>query len=37
VLTLRLVFHLRLRLLDLALTVSDHSTLSRRDRAFAGR
>jgi len=48
VLTLRLVFHLALRqaeafsrsvlrLLELALTVLDHSTLSRRGRAFAGR
>ena len=48
VLTLRLVFHLALRqaeafsrsvlrLLGLALTVPDHSTLSRRGRAFAGR
>lgn len=48
VLTLRLVFHptLRqaeafsrslLRLLDLAMTVPDHSTLSRRGRTFAGR
>ena len=47
-LTLRLVFHLALRqaeafsrsvlrLLGLALTVPDHSTLSRRGRAFAGR
>ena len=46
--TLRLVFHLALRpaeafsrsvlrLLGLALSVSDHSTLSRRGRAFAGR
>ena len=48
VLTLRLVFHLALRqaeafnrsvlrVLDLALTVPDHSTLSRRSWAFAGR
>jgi len=48
VLTLRLVFHLALRqaeafsrsmlgLLGLALPVPDHSTLSRRGRAFAGR
>jgi hypothetical protein len=48
VLTLRLVFHLALRhaeafsrsvlrLLGLALSVPDHSTLSRRGRAFAGR
>ena len=47
VLTLRLVFHLPLRqaeafsrsvlrLLGLELTVPDHSTLSRRERAFAG-
>ena len=47
-LTLRLVFHLALRqaeaftssvlrLLGLALTVPDHTTLSRRGRAFAGR
>jgi len=48
VLTLRLVFHLALRqaeafrrstlrLLGLVLSVPDHSTLSRRGRAFAGR
>ena len=48
VLTLRLVFHLALRqaeafassilrLLGLDLSVPDHSTLSRRGRAFAGR
>ena len=48
VLTLRLVFHLALRqaegfarsmlqLLGMALAVPDHSTLSRRGRAFAGR
>ena len=48
VLTLRLVFHLALRqvegfarsvfrLLELDLSVPDHSTLSRRGRAFAGR
>jgi len=48
VLTLRLVFHLALRqaegfarsmfaLLGLDLTVPDHTTLSRRSRAFAGR
>jgi len=48
VLTLRLVFHLALRqaeafsrsvlrLLGLALFVPNHSTLSRRGRAFAGR
>lgn len=48
VLTLRLVFHLALRqaeaftssvlrLLGLVLPVPDHSTLSRRGRAFAGR
>ena len=48
VLTLRLVFHLALRqaealarsvlkLLGLELRVPDHSTLSRRGRAFAGR
>ena len=48
VLTLRLVFHLALRqaeqfagiilrLLGLDLSVPDHSTLSRRERAFAGR
>jgi len=48
VLTLRLVFHLALRqaeassrsvlrLLGLALSVSNHTTLSRRGRAFAGR
>ena len=48
VLTLRLVFHLALRqaeasrrsvlrLLGLALSVPDHTTLSRRGRAFAGR
>jgi len=48
VLTLRLAFHLALRqaeafsrgvlrLLELALSVPDHSTLSRRGRAFAGR
>jgi len=48
VLTLRLVFHLALRqaeafsrsvlrLLGLALPVPDHTTLSRRGRAFAGR
>ena len=48
VLTLRLVFHLALRqaegfarsvlaLLGLALAVPDHTTLSRRGRAFAGR
>ena len=48
VLTLRLVFHLALRqaeaftpsvlrLLGLVLTVPDHTTLSRRGRAFAGR
>ena len=47
-LTLRLVFHLALRqaeafsrrvlcLLGLALSVPDHTTLSRRGRAFAGR
>jgi len=47
-LTLRLVFHLALRqaeafsrsvlrLLGLALSVPDHTTLSRRSRAFAGR
>ena len=47
-LTLRLVFHLALRqaeaftfsvlrLLALGLTVPDHTTLSRRGRAFAGR
>ena len=48
VLTLRLVFHLALRqaeafarsvlqLLGMALPVPDHTTLSRRGRAFAGR
>ncbi len=48
VLTLRLVFHFALRqaeaftrsvmpLLGLGLAVPDHSTLSRRDRTFAGR
>ena len=48
VLTLRLVFHLALRqaeafsrsvlrLLGLALSIPDHSTLSRRSQAFAGR